>query len=519
MPRFIEEVGRSQATMFPELLDDYISPENQIRVIDFFVEGLPLQKLGFHRVEPCRTGRPGYHPSTLLKLYLYGYLNRIQSSRRLERETHRNLEVMWLLGRLQPDFKTIADFRKDNGKAIVNVCGEFVEVCRRFQLFSNSLIAIDGSKFKAVNNKKKNDTQASMKRRIAKVKKHIEDYLEALDSKDKDIPIAEERSVEELQAKLESLKVHLKELKQREKEVKAHPDKQISETDPDSRLMKLSTVGSMVAYNVQNAVDTDYKLIVGHKVTNSPVDRGQLLPIAQLVKGVIKRDEFTVLADRGYYKGEDIRSCLLDGITTLVPKSLTSGNGAAGLYPRAAFKYDKENDVYRCPADEILKRRFTNVEKGRTQTAYYASNAVCRECKLKDRCTVGVNRRVRRWEYEDILDRMEEKLTETPDAMTVRAQTVEHPFGTIKLWMGARHFLMKGLDNVRTEMSLHVLAYNMHRMISIFGVTQLMAMLEWLSLHLLTPIGAFVVRCKTRQSDGHFLLPIFCMKFGEAYGQ
>ena len=490
MPRFIEEESRVQVTLFPELLDDYISQENTVRIIDAFVDGLPLRDMEFKRVDPSETGRPGYHPTTLLKLYVYGYINRIQSSRRLERETHRNVELMWLLGRLQPDFKTIADFRKDNGKAIQRACREFVEVCRKLELFSKSMIAIDGSKFKAVNSKQKNDSQGSMKRRIARTEKHIADYLQALEAQDQDAPITDDREVPELREKLASLQEHLEELKQREKEVKAHPDKQLSETDPDSRLMKQSTVGSLVGYNVQTAVDTDFKLIVAHQVTNSPVDRNQLLPMAKLVQATLRRGEFTVLADRGYYKGTDIRSCVIEGITALVPKPLTSGSGASGLFPRSAFKYDAIKDEYRCPADEVLSRRHSTRDKDMKMDCYYVSVPICRACKLKTKCTVGVNRRMMRWEHEDVLEKMAEKLTAMPEAMTVRAQTVEHPFGTLKLWMGARHFLMKRLKNVRTEMSLHVLAYNLRRMISILGVPKLLEVLrDWAAFLKLAIVG------------------------------
>jgi len=475
MPRFIEESSRSQSTLFPELLDDYIGQDNQVRVIDAFVDGLDLGSMSFKRVEPSDTGRPGYRPGTLLKLYIYGYLNRIQSSRRLERETHRNVELMWLLGRLQPDFKTIADFRKDNGDAIQQSCRELVEICRKLNLFSDAMIAIDGSKFKAVNNRKKNDSQGSMKRRIARVEKHIADYMALLDAKDNNEPVTDERDASELQEKLDSLKEHLENLKQREAEVKAQPDKQISETDPDSRLMKQSTVGSLVGYNVQNAVDTKYKLIAAHEVTNAPTDRGQLLPMARLVQSALQVQELCVIADRGYYKGTDIKSCAEEGISTLVPKSLTSGNGANGFFPRSAFKYNAEKNEYSCPADQVLAYRHSSVDKKNDMTidTYYASSLTCRDCELKAQCTVGVNRRVRRWEHEDVLDLAEQQLQSNPDAMTVRASTVEHPFGTIKLWTGSRHFLMKTLHNVRTEMSLNVLAYNLKRLISIFGVSGL----------------------------------------------
>lgn len=483
MSRFIEENSRSQSSLFPECIEDYVAQDNPVRVIDAFVDGLEFRQLGFKRAVAEATGRPGYKPGTLLKLYIYGYLNRIQSSRRLEKEANRNVELMWLLGRLNPDFKTIADFRKDNGKAIQLACREFVNICRKLDLFSHSLVAIDGSKFKAVNSKQKNDTRASMKRRIARTEKHIADYLTALENKDNDDVGVDERSEPELKEKLESLKKHLEELKRREKEVEAHPDKQLSETDPDSRLMKQSTVGSLVGYNVQTAVDTKHKLIIAHEVTNSPVDRGQLLPLARLAQSASGIEELTVLADRGYYKGTDIKACVEENMTTLVPKSKTSPTGAIGLFPRNAFKYNAECNEYRCPADQALTLRFTSDEKGLIMDTYFASSLICRECKLKARCTVGTSRRIKRWKHESVLEKMEECLQQKPDAMAVRAMTVEHPFGTIKLWTGSRHFLMKRLKNVRTEMSLNVLTYNLLRMISIVGVSELIKMIGLALVH------------------------------------
>lgn len=260
--------------------------------------------------------------------------------------------------------------------------------------------------------------------------------------------------------------------------VKAHPDKQLSETDPDSRLMKQSTVGSLVGYNVQTAVDTEHKLIIAHEVTNSPVDRSQLLPLARLARSALARDELTVLADRGYYKGTDIKACVDEQMTTLVPRSLTSNNGARGYFPRSAFEYDPEADEYRCPANQKLTRRHSSIEKGMTIDTYYVSNPICRACELKSKCTTGINRRMRRWEHEGVLEEMQAVMDKIPEAMTLRAQTVEHPFGTLKFWMGARHFLMKRLDNVKTEMSLHVLAYNLRRMMTIVGVPALVELVR-----------------------------------------
>lgn len=268
MKRFIAGEDRSQSTLFPERLDDYIAEDNPVRVIDVFVDELNLGGLGFERVEPQATGRPAYHPSTLLKIYVYGYLNRIQSSRRLERETQRNVELMWLVGRLMPDFKTIADFRKDNGKAIRRVCREFIELCRHLDLFTQTIVAIDGSKFKAVNSKARNDTRASMKRRIDRMEQHIEQYLSKLDEADREEPAVREMKVPALEEKIAALKAEMQRLKKRERQLLAHPDKQLSDTDPDSRLMKNGGKGSQVSYNVQTAVDAEHKLIVA---TRSPM--------------------------------------------------------------------------------------------------------------------------------------------------------------------------------------------------------------------------------------------------------
>ncbi len=516
MSRFIEEDSRLQASLFPERLDEYIGEDNPVRVIDAFIDGLDFQQLDFERAVPKATGRPGYRPGTLLKLYIYGYLNRIQSSRRLEKETQRNVELMWLLGRLQPDFKTIADFRKDNGKAIQQVCQEFVDICRKLDLFTKSLVAIDGSKFKAVNSKQKNDTQASMKRRITRVEKHIEDYLKALEDKDRNDTGVDERNVPQLKEKLDALQTHLKELKQRETEVKAHPDKQLSETDPDSRLMKQSTVGSLVGYNVQTAVDTEHKLIIAHEVTNSPVDRGQLLPLARMAQEALNQDNLTVLADRGYYKGTDIKSCVDEGMITLVPKSLTSKNGADGFFPRSAFKYDAQKNEYRCPANQALTYRHSSMEKGMSIDTYYVSVPICRACEQKSQCTVGINRRMRRWEHENVLEKVQDHLTQMPGAMTTRASTVEHPFGTIKLWMGSRHFLMKQLKNVRTEMSLNVLAYNLWRMISILGVSELIKVLR---ATVVSIFSTLLRRFKPFRSQFLCSLPLMRMAKGTAREQ
>ena len=469
MPRFVEGVPRTQSTLFPERLEDYIDEENPVRAIDAFVDALDLEQLGFQGMQPKATGRPAYHPAIMLKLYVYGYLNRIQSTRRLERETGRNIELMWLLGRLQPDFKTIADFRRSNGRAIRKVCAEFVGLCRKLDLFSQALVAIDGSKFKASNNRDKNFTPAKLKRRVEEIERSIERYLSRLDRVDDEEPDAPSQSGT-LQDKIASLKEEVKRLKALESEVVSAPGKQLSMTDPDARSMRSRGTG-IVGYNVQTAVDTAHHLIVAHEVTNQGNDRYFLSPMANKARAEMGVEELEVVADRGYYNGEEIKASEESGVKVYVPKPRTSGNRARGLYDKSDFRYIPQDDAYRCPAGETLIWRMTTQEKGQNLHRYWSSN--CQTCRLKSKCTTGKQRRVTRWEHEDVLDRVERRLARTPGMMRTRCQTVEHPFGTLKHWMGATHFQMITLEHVSTEMSLHVLAYNMKRVMNILGVKSL----------------------------------------------
>ena len=328
MVGFIEGVDRSQSVLFPDRLDDWIGEDSLVRVVDFFVEELDLQRLGFARSVPARTGRPGYHPAVLLKLFIYGYLNRIPSSRRLEREAGRNVEVMWLTGKLVPDHKTIADFRRDNGAGIRKVCAQFVELCRRIGTLKGDCVAIDGSKFKAVNNRDRNFTSAKLKRRMEEIESSISRYLTALDTADRQEPAVAQVKAERLRDKIETLKAKMQELKEIEVQLNETPDKQLSLTDPDARSMKTRGTG-MVGYNVQAAVDATHHLIVTHEVTNDGVDRDQLSSMAKQARAAMGVEALSAVADRGYFKGEEILACQEAGITVLVPKTLTSGATAA----------------------------------------------------------------------------------------------------------------------------------------------------------------------------------------------
>jgi transposase len=471
MSRFVQEEDRGQGTLLPERLDDYISEENPVRVVDAFVEALDLADLGFDGVTPARTGRPAYHPAVLLKIYIYGYLNRIHSSRRLERETQRNIELMWLTGRLSPDFKTIANFRKDNGKGIRNVCRQFVLLCRKLELFTEAIVAIDGSKFKAVNNRDKNFTRAKLQRRIQEIESSIARYLTEMDSADRQEPEVAQLRADRLKEKIAALKEQMQSMKVVEQELAKAPDGQISMTDPDARSMKTRGTG-IVGYNVQTAVETRHHLIVEHDVTNAPTDRSQLSSMATKACSAMGMDSALVIADRGYYSSEELRKCHEAGIAAVVPKSTTSNATADGRFGRDDFIYDRYRDEYRCPAGERLIYRFTTEEHGMTFHRYWSSN--CKTCPLKAKCTPSDVRRVTRWEHEHVLDEVQARLDRFPETMRIRRSTVEHPFGTLKLWMGAAHFLTRTLKRVRTEMSLHILAYNMKRVMKIVTMKSLL---------------------------------------------
>ncbi len=473
MSGFVEGIDRSQSTFFPSTLDDYVAEENPVRAVDAFVEGLDLGRLGFGRVTPLEQGRPGYHPATLLKIYIYGYLNRVPSSRRLERECQRNIELIWLTGHLAPDFKTIADFRKDNGNAIREVCRSFVALCRELDLLSEASVAIDGSKFKAVNARDKNFTEAKMKRRLGRIEESIARYIAQLETADRRGDAVPEAKVARFRDKIEKLNEEIARLDAISAELMKSEDKQISLTDPDARSMATSGKDTgIVGYNVQTAVDTKNHLIVAHEVTNVGTDRHQLSNMAEQARTEMGVEMLDVVADRGYYDGEEIKACEDADITVTLPKPMTSGAKAAGRFGKQDFVYVAADDVYRCPAGERLTYRYTNVEDGKTLRRYWTSG--CKTCALKAQCTTGTERRITRWEHEAVLEKVQDRLDHNPAAMGVRRQTVEHPFGTIKCWMGWTHFLTKRLPKVATEMALNVLAYNMKRVMAIIGVAALL---------------------------------------------
>jgi transposase len=475
---FIHGANRHEEILFPERLDDYITEENPVRFIDAFVDNLNLTTLGFQRATPAAPGRPAYHPADLLKLYIYGYLYRLRSSRRLEQETHRNVELRWLLKKLRPDHKTIADFRKNNLVPLRQVCREVTLLCKPLDLFAGELVAIDGSKFKAVNAKERNFTPDKLTKLLQRIDQRVEGYLQELDGQDNQDEAGTPGGAvaENLQAKIEALQQRKLLYAGFQAQLEASGETQLSLTDPQSRAMKLGKGrGTEVCYNVQTAVDSKHKLIIANDVTNDPGDRDWLSPMALQAKAVLDCT-FDAVADVGYYHGEEVKTCLAAGITPYVTRPITSANQKLGLFSKDDFIYDRATDTYQCPAGERLTFRFATVELGR-HIRYYATPA-CRACPLKQRCTRNKGgRRLTRWVDEHLLEEMEQRVRSRPEVMKQRKQLVEHPFGTIKRWWEQGFFLMRGLEKVRTEFSLTVLAYNLRRILNLVEMPRLLAAL------------------------------------------
>ena len=466
---------RSQLLLLPEAINDYVGPNNPVRFIEAFVDGLDLQVAGFARVQAKTMGRPGYDPADLLKLYIYGYLNRVRSSRRLEAETQRNVEVIWLLRHLRPDFKTIADFRRDNRSAFRQVFREFVLLCRQLDLFGRELLAVDGTRIKAVNSKDRNFTRAALAKIIGDADERLSKYMGHLDKGDadeaadggdvgRDNKLAEK--IAAIQGRRERHKALLDELDRTGED-------QISLTDPDARAMaRMTRVG--VGYNVQLAVDTKHNLIAEQEVSNQVLDLGLLTPTVTAAMDTLGVETIEAVADRGYFKFEDIQACEAAGITAYVPKPIRGFSAREGFFTKEEFRYQADRDVFLCPSNAVLLPRHFGRSRDNVKIDY-TNRKACRTCVLKPRCTTNAFRRVSRLENEAVLDRMAARLAARPDMLRQRRESVEHPFGTIKQWMNQGAFLMRRLDNVRGEFSLTALAYNIRRAISLVGVSGLMA--------------------------------------------
>ena len=465
-------LDRSQTLLFPERLEDYIAAENPVRFLDAFVHALDLHTLGFAKARCANTGRPPYDPAALLKLYLYGYLHRVRSSRSLAAECHRNVEVLWLLGKLTPDFKTIADFRKDNLKPFKAVARQFTVLCRKLELFGGELLAIDGSKFAAVNARDQNFNADKLQDLIARADARLAEYFQQLDTADATEPGAATLSSTELATKIAAVQ----DRQDWHKELLAQlgdEQKQVSVTDPDTRKMPTAH-GTIVGYNAQLAVDAKHKLIAADDVTNEGTDLHQLANVALQAKANLGVDQIDALADAGYANAAEISRCVEQGITPFVPKPDTSANTARGLYGKSQFKYDAAKDVYVCPANGTLTYRFSTYELGRELKYYRASG--CQDCALKSRCTRNkANRTLTREANEHLMEAMAARMKQHPEKFKLRKTLAEHPFGTIKRWFGYTHFLLRGLPKVQCEWSLTTLAYNLKRVLNLVSFEKLMA--------------------------------------------
>jgi transposase len=473
---YINGRARNQVVLFPEVIDDYIEETNTVRAVAAFVEYLSFQELAFVRAEPAETGRPGYDPRMLLGIYIWGHLNGVRSSRRLERECGRNVELMWLTGKLFPDFKTIANFRKNNGSALKQVLVEFRVWCDGEGLYGKELAAVDGSKFKAVNSMGQNYTKERLRKLIQREEEKVEKYLQDLAENDEQEGEAEEQklSAEELKKKIEALKERLKTHKQLQEKLAASGESQISLTDPEARLMRMSK-GTDVCYNLQTAVDSQHKLIVAVAVTNACADQGQLAQIAKAAKTALGVTELTVVGDGGYFEGNTLKECEEAGITTYVPVEEKDGATAKGIFPRSQFQYDEQNDSYTCPAGAELKvlNQYARKRKKGTDIKIYGTSA-CSTCALRQQCTTSQRgRKIERWIHQGVIDRQVERNRQQPTIMRQRGSLIEHVFGTMKRAMGHTYFLTKGKEKVSTEASLMALSYNFKRVLMIMGVERM----------------------------------------------
>lgn len=463
---FVEGTSRDQETMFPPALEDYVSEDNPVRFLDAFIGKLDMVKLEFQYAEPKETGRRPYDPGDMLRLYVYGYLNRVRSSRRLEQETHRNVEVMWLMRNLRPDHKTIAEFRRANKKAIRGVFREFSLLSRNLGLFGKELVAIDGSKFRANNSKDRNYDRKKLGKIMSRIDQRIDEYMGALDAADKREADTDGANAAELTEKMEKLAERREECRILLEELDRTGASQISVSDPDSRSMKVQT-GTNVCYNVQTAVDDKHKLIVTYDVTNEPTDRMQLSSMAIAAKQELEVETLSVMADTGYSSAKQLEECEQAGIEPFVPRQL--GKKTEGMFSKTEFRFDRDNDTYICPAGQVLPYRFEQTEKGRDKRYYYRMKA-CAGCALKPKCTTSPYRRITRVEGEEALERSDRRLQDRPEMMKKRKAAAEHPFGTLKRTMDQGYFVTRGLESAGTEFSLSALAYNIKRALTIVGV-------------------------------------------------
>ncbi len=474
----VSGVSRDQGTVFPERLDDLIAADSAVRVIDAYIDHLDLRELGFARVPAPEPGRPSYDPGDLLKLYLYGYMNRVRSSRDLEAACRRNIEVLWLLHRLRPCFKTIAAFRSEHGEGLRGVCRAFVEFARRAGLLAGGVVAVDGSKFEADNALERHCTRAQVEGDLERLDQRIATYLEELDRAD----VAEdddgdgsgdgEPSSEAVERALDALRERRAHLEEVHRDMQATGERARALTDGDSRKMRTGRGEWIIGYNVQLAVDGGHGLIVGHEVTTEANDRRQLVPLALGAQAALGGGALTVVADTGYAVAEAAQRCADHGITAIAPRQTPHSHWPG--FARERFVYDADSDTYQCPAGATLRFR----QEVRGQRRYMTP--ACRTCAIKAQCTGGQYRQVTRTRHEAALEAMDERAHEDPYWMRLRRSTAEHPFGTFKQAWQARRFLTRGLSRVRAEMALNVTAYNIKRLIAVIGVEALLDLIATL---------------------------------------
>lgn len=470
---YVQGVDRGQDHLLPPRVEEYVADNAPVRFIDAFVDGLDLGALGFERARPAGTGRPPYDPRDLLKLYGYGYLNRVRSSRRLEAEATRNLEVIWLLRGVRPDFKTIADFRKDNRACFKGVFKAFNLLCRKLELFGAELVAIDGAKFKAVNSPKRHYTAEQLQELVEQIDARIEAYLGGLDAEDAeaaDLPAAPTRA--EWQARLELLQARRTHYLDWQKQLATRGQTEISLTDPDSRGQKKVGVG----YNVQVAVDAKHDLIVEPEVVQDQNDLAQLHPMATAAQAALEQPKLQAVADTGYHEAQQLEKCEQAGIVTYVPASEgTSGQAPDGrkVYPKTDFTYDAAQDLYRCPAGQRLVFGYAAADRGKDRRYYYNITG-CGPCAQREECTSASYRKISRLENEAVVERQAARVAAQPAVVAERKTIVEHVFGTLRLW-GHDEFLCRGLEMVRAEFSLSALSYNLRRALNVLGAEKLTA--------------------------------------------
>lgn len=476
---YIQGADRYQTTLFPETMDDYISENNPVRIIDFYVENLDVKELGFTKAEISTVGRPPYNPKDLLKLYLYGYLNRIRSSRRLEHEAARNIEVIWLLKKLKPDFKTIADFRKDNKKALRNVFRDFNKLCDAWNLFGKELVAIDGSKFRASNSKKNNFNAKKIERHLKYLNEKIDKYLQELDEGDSAEACDQKPDAQKFQKLIEELQNRKQKYEDMQKGLEESGQNEISTTDPDARLMTNNSNGVEASYNIQTAVDSKHKLIVDFETSQNPNDLGELSDMSLKAKEVLEVENLEVLADKGYYKAEDLKKCVENGITPYVAKqTYSNGTGDKDFYGDK-FTYDKVKNIYICPAGKELHYYRIRKDKGKIVGYEYRDHSACKTCEFKERCTKSQKgRSIFRHVDQDFLDTIDVQTELNKEKYLMRQMIVEHPFGTVKRGLDSYYFLTRGKSSVTAEISLSFLAYNLKRVINILGVKEILRRLK-----------------------------------------